>query len=148
MNPLAQLAVIVGLTFAAAGATYLVKGAPVRLVVCDPADLKPDEICLADVVEPVVWIDARSRKAWEKDGLEGSILWNIDPAEDMNAFEVAAMQEILQNPKVVVYCDDENCGISRQVAAQVRNLGLGAEVKVLRGGWRALKEAGRIKDSN
>ena len=148
MNAIGQLAVVAAISFAAAGATYLVRGGPARQLVCDRADLKPDEVCLEDVREPVVWIDARSRKAWEKDGLAGSLLWNIDPAEDQAAFEVGAVAAIVENPKVVVYCDDENCGISRQVAEQVRNLGVGAEVKVLRGGWRALSEAGRISGSN
>lgn len=148
MKSFTQLAIIVGLTFAAAGATYFVKGAPVRMVMCDPSTRKPDEICLGEVVEPVVWIDARSRKAWEKDGLEGSILWNLDTAEDAQELEANAVMHIMQNPHVVVYCDDENCGLSRQVAAKVRALDLGADVKVLRGGWRALKEAGRIKGSN
>ena len=148
MNAFAELALVAGLSIAAAGGTYFVRGAPSRQVVCDPADLKPDEICLADVKEPVVWIDARSRSAWEKDGLENSLLWNIDPSEDMQAFEAGAVMAIMENPNVVVYCDDENCGISRQVAEQVRGLGLGGEVKVLRGGWRALEEAGRIRGSN
>jgi hypothetical protein len=49
---------------------------------------------------------------------------------------------------VIVYCGDENCGLSRQIADKIRGLQLGAEVLVLRGGWRALSEAGRIKDSS
>jgi hypothetical protein len=37
--------------------------------------------------------------------------------------------------------------VSRQVADRIRALGLGAEVSVLFGGWRALADAGRVKDS-
>jgi rhodanese-related sulfurtransferase len=91
----------------------------------------------------VVWVDARSRTDWEKTGLPGSLLWNLDPSEDMQAFEAAVAVRVATTPRVIVYCGDENCGISRQVAASIRALDLGAEVSVLRGGWRALSEAGR-----
>ena len=43
MNAFAQFAVVVGLSLAAAGGTYLVKGAPERKLACDPAELKQDE---------------------------------------------------------------------------------------------------------
>jgi rhodanese-related sulfurtransferase len=93
-------------------------------------------------------VDARKRSDWEKNGMPGSLLWNLDPAEDMQAFEAEVAVRVADNPRVIVYCGDENCGVSRQVADRIRALGLGAEVSVLRGGWRALSEAGRVKDSN
>lgn len=148
MNALVQLAVVTVISMAAAGATYLIKGPPVRVLVCNPADLKPDEICLQQVVEPVVWIDARPRKDWEATGVPGSILWNLETTEDQQAFELEAAMRIAELPKVVVYCTNENCGISRQVAEKVNRLGLDADVKVLRGGWQALKDAGKIKGSS
>jgi rhodanese-related sulfurtransferase len=148
MNAIGQLLVVTGISMAAAGGTYLLKGPPVRVIACNPTDLKPDELCLDQVVEPVVWIDARPRKDWEANGLPGSILWNLDIAEDSQAFEMEAAMKIVELPKVVVYCTNEDCGISRQVAEKVKKLGLDADVKVLRGGWQALKDAGRVKDSS
>jgi rhodanese-related sulfurtransferase len=150
MNSIVQLLVVAGCSAAAAGGTYLVKGPPVRkmAVVCDPATLKPDEICLAQVSGNVLWIDARARAEWQRNGLPGSILWNLDPAEDGNAFEEAAMMKILENPRVVVYCSSEACGVSRQVAAKVTALGMASEVKILRGGWDALNGAGLVRDSS
>lgn len=150
MNVIVQAAVIGAIATAAAGATWMIKGAPVRTVQCDPASLKPDEICLQQVPSDpeIVWVDARSRKDWEISGVPGSILWNLDPAEDMQAFEAAAAMRIAVNPRVIVYCGDENCGVSRQVAERIRALDLGAEVSVLHGGWRALSEAGRVKGSS
>lgn len=148
MNAFVQLAIVGALSAAGAGGTYLAKGPPVRTAVCDPADLKPGEICLQQVVEPVVWIDARLRKDWEKNGLPGSILWNLDPAEDGTLFEEQAMMKIFENPRVVVYCSNVDCGVSKQVAEKVRALDPGFEVKALRGGWEALREAGRVKDSS
>lgn len=149
MNALVQTAAIAVLALAAAGGTWVVVGPPSRVLRCDPAQLKPDEVCLEQVpAEGVVWVDARPRKDWVANGLAGSMLWNIDPAEDMQAFEAEAVTRIATTPKVVVYCGDENCGVSRQVAARIRQLDLGAEVSVLHGGWRALSEAGRVRGSS
>lgn len=150
MNPLGQLASITGIALAAAGGTYLVKGPPERLLRCDPASLKPDELCLGSIPAgaEVVWVDARPRTDWEKNGVPDSILWNLDPAEDMQAFEAETVMNVAMTPRVIVYCGDESCGVSRQIAQRIRALDLGAEVFVLYGGWRALNEAGRVRGSN
>ena len=150
MNAVAQTMVIAGIALAAAGGTWAIKGPPVRKVMCDPATLKPDEICLQMIPEgeEVVWVDARPRADWVKNGVAGSVLWNLDPHEDMQAFEAEVAARVSANPRVIVYCSDEQCGISRQVAQRIRDLDLGAEVYVLRGGWRSLSEAGRVKGSN
>lgn len=150
MNAVPQLAVVAALSLAAAGGTWWIKGPPVRALHCDPATLKEDEVCLESISpgDPVVWVDARSRADWEKNGVPGSVLWNLDPAEDMQAFEAGVAARILTTPRVIVYCGDENCGLSRQVADRIRALDLGAKVSVLRGGWRALNEAGRVKGSS
>ena len=150
MNGWRQLAVIAAVSLAAAGGTYWIKGAPSRLFRCDPASLKPDEVCLESIASglEVVWVDARPRAEWEKNGVPGSLLWNLDPAEDMQAFEAAVAARVVTTPRVIVYCGDENCGVSRQVAMHIRALDLGAEVSVLRGGWRALSEAGRVRHSS
>ncbi len=150
MNSLVQLIAVGGISIVAAGGTYLIKGPPRRIVLCDPAILKPDEICLHQISpnEKILWVDARPRKDWEENGLPGSSLWNLDPSEDMQAFEADIATRVIETPRVIVYCGDENCGVSRQVAERIRALQLGAEVSVLHGGWRALSEAGKIKDSN
>jgi rhodanese-related sulfurtransferase len=151
MNPLAQLALISAVSLAAAGATYLTVGPPQRTVPCDPAALKPDEICIDSVPtgDGVLWVDARSRGDWKKNGLPGSILWNLDPAEDMRVFEADAAPQLLGSHTVVVYCSDENCGVSRQVAERIKALDLGPKVLVLHGGWRALEpRAAQLRGSS
>lgn len=150
MNALGQLLVISAVAFAAAGATYLIKGPPQRALACDPAKLKPDEVCLEQIPADanVLWVDARPRDEWLRNGLEGSVLWNLDPAEDVRAFEAEVAARLVETPRVIVYCGDESCGVSRQVAQQIRALGLGAEVSVLFGGWRSLSEAGRVRGSS
>jgi len=150
MNAIAQLAVLATIAFSAAGTTWLVKGPPVRTLACDPARIAPDEVCI-DQIPPaaqVLWVDARSRGEWRENGLPGSVLWNLDPDEDMTTFEAEVAMRIIETPRVIVYCGDENCGVSRQVAERIRALGLDAEVSVLFGGWRALDEAGRITGSS
>ena len=150
MNTAGQLAAIVVISLGAAGGTFWIKGPPARMFICDPATLKSDEVCLQQIPTDakILWVDARLRKDWEKSGLAGSVLWNLDPAEDMQAFEADVAVRIMETPRVIVYCGDENCGLSRQVAERIRDLQLGAEVSVLRGGWRALRDAGRIKGSS
>lgn len=143
-----QLAIIATLSLAATGLTHLIKGPAARSHHCDPSTRKADEICLSEIADPsdVLWVDARSRAAWKKNGLPESILWNLDPAEDMLAFETANAEKIASAQMVVIYCGDENCGISRQVAARIRQLNLGPQISALNGGWRALKDAGMVKD--
>jgi rhodanese-related sulfurtransferase len=151
MNPLAQLALISVVSLAAAGATYLTVGPPQRTVPCDPSTLKPDEICVGSVPsgDGILWVDARPRADWEKNGLPGSLLWNLDPAEDMQAFEAEAAPRLVVSQTVIVYCSDENCGVSRQVAERIRALDLGPQVLVLHGGWRAIEqEAAKLKGSS
>jgi rhodanese-related sulfurtransferase len=150
MSAIGQLMTIGLIALAAAGGTLWIKGPPQRTVLCDPATLKADEICLQQVSssDKLLWVDARSRKDWEKNGLPGSVLWNLDADEDIQAFEADIAMRIIETPRVIVYCGDENCGLSRQVADRIRALQLGAEVSVLHGGWRALSEAGKIKGSS
>lgn len=150
MSVFRQLVVISAVAMVAAGATWLVKGPPLRKFVCDPATVKADEVCLQQIPEnaEVVWVDARSRAEWQKNGVPGSVLWNLDPSEDIQAFEAGVALRVTEVPRVIVYCDDESCGVSRQVAKRIQELGLGAEIFVLHGGWRALNEAGRIRNAS
>jgi rhodanese-related sulfurtransferase len=145
MKPWMQLAAVLALAFAAAATTYRVKGPPDRSVRCDPAKLLPDDVCLERVMGEwqgkVLWVDARPRGDWQRDGVAGSLLWNLDPNENMQAFEADAAGRMLDGPKVVVYCSNENCDTSRQVAGRIKALQLGNEVFVLYGGWRALAAA-------
>ncbi len=146
MNAFAQLAAITIISTAAAVSTYFTKGAPERKLTCNPATLKKYEICIQQIPADakILWVDARSRKDWERDGLPGSALWNLDSSENMQAFEAEVVPRIIETPRVIVYCSNENCDLSRQVAEKINALQLGAEVSVLRGGWLALSEAGRI----
>jgi len=144
MNAAAQLGIIALISLAAAAGTWLVKGPPPKAAAfaCDPAKLDEGEICLADVAGNVLWVDARSRAEWEENGLQGSILWNLDPKEDGNEMEAGAVMRIAAGVgQVVVYCGSEACGTSRQIAGRIRALDLGTPVKTLHGGWDALRDS-------
>lgn len=146
-KPWLQAAALMAIACSAAIGTRLVQGPPQRMLACDPTKLKADEICLQSIPKhiEVVWIDARSRRDWQRDGMPGSLLWNLDPDEDMQAFEAEVAMQVAQHPYAVVYCGDEQCGTSRQIADRIRRLGLDAEIRVLHGGWRALHQAGLIR---
>ncbi|QTN33401.1 hypothetical protein HZ994_14110 [Akkermansiaceae bacterium] len=143
----AQLGVIAAMSLAAAGATWLLKGppAPPAAFHCDAKEIGEDEICLADVAGNVIWVDARTRSEWEENGLDGSILWNMDPKEDQNEMEAGAMMRIAAAGAdlVVVYCGSKACGTSKEIAHRIRALGTGTKVKTLHGGWDALRGRGR-----
>jgi len=142
-SPLLQLAVLIGISAAAAGLTWTIKGPPEKTTVleCVPEQLEEDEICLKDVTGNVLWVDARSRKEWQDNGLENSVLWNLDPKEDQQQFEAETALRVLDAELVVVYCGSAACGTSRQIADRIRNLELGPPVKVLFGGWDSIKDS-------
>jgi rhodanese-related sulfurtransferase len=155
MRALAQAVAIGGASLAAAGGTFWIRGGPDRspeVVECDPAALKSDELCLetviAEGVETFLWIDARSRAEWQASGYPGSLLWNLDADEDMNAFAADVVPLMVEGPKVLVYCGSESCGLSREVANHIRKLDLGNEIFVLYGGWQALQAAGLVSAPN
>lgn len=141
MNAVTQLALLGCVSALAAGASWALRNEPEQAAafVCDPEALLEGEICLADVPPDALWVDARPRAEWEKNGVEGSILWNFDPAEDAGKFEAEAAVHILSAPLVVVYCGSDACDTSKQVADLIRKLDLGPAVKVLHGGWEAIK---------
>lgn len=142
-----SLVALTGLSGLAALITWKVVGEPDRSVVCDPAKLPEHFVCLAAVrkwpAEDLLWVDARPRADWEKDGVAGSVL--VNDQEDWLDLEPEFMMNMMveTKPKVVVYCNQSGCGSSKYVAEQLRERhaqSLGFEVFVLEGGVKALLE--------
>lgn len=147
MRSILQVSIIATLALAAAGVTWRVKGPPVRAVPCNAAVLKPGEVCLEQVPlgDDILWVDARTRREWQADGLPGSVLWSLESGEDTLAFEADIAARLMAGPsQVVVYCGGVDCELSHDVAKRIRELDPAARVVVLHGGWRALQQAGRI----
>lgn len=146
MHTFCQIGLVAAVTGVGAGVSWVLNPyEPPGSVVCDPTRIAADQICAADVPEGALWIDARSREEWQANGVEGSILWNFDAGEDAMEMEANAAMALMDAQMAVVYCGSEACGTSRQVAEKVNDLGLGKEVKVLFGGWEALKDSSLVR---
>ena len=84
---------------------------------------------------PVVWIDARSRPAYEVGHVPGALLVNAEEWADLMFQHQFALQEAFQRP-VIVYCDGDSCERSREIAQRLRELVGLDPVFVLQGDWR------------
>ncbi len=141
MKSVYQIAILFVIAASAASINWLTRDTtpmPTPIPHCDPAAIKADEICFDQVPTDALWIDARSRSEWVKDGFPNSILWNLDPKEDANKMEADAAVKIIESKMVVVYCTSQACGTSRQIAEKIRKLDLGVTVKTLHGGYPSL----------
>ncbi len=142
MKSVFQIAILFAISVSAATISWLARDTnpkPTPIPHCDPAAIKADEICFDQVPADALWIDARSRSEWEKNGYPNSILWNLDPKEDANKMEADAVFKIAESKQVVVYCTSQACDTSRQIAGKIRKLELGPPVKVLHGGHPSLR---------
>ena len=146
------------LSLGAAGLTWWVVGPPDRSVFCEESELEKNEVCLKTVLsweaDSYLWVDARPRGRWEKNGVSGSVLVTDDQDEDefelIESFMTAVFRDGNVFPKVIVYCNESGCESSRSIAARLRNeygVNLGFEVYVLHGGWKALAADGLIRRS-
>ena len=148
MRTITELALVLCLATAGAVATWKIAGPPDRSVACNPSLISEDEVCLATVKAEwgeVLWIDARSEEDWKRDGLTGSIHITTMGKVPFDQQIEASMEALGQGHKAVVYCNGVNCTLSKEVARQLNEQGLGLEAKALHGGYDALKAAGMIK---
>lgn len=143
-----QVLAIAAVVAVAAFATWKIKGTPDRTITCDPATIKAEEICLATVIgdwkADVIWIDARRRSDWQKDGLPGSLLLTTADGENFDKLMEEAFPKLAEGKKVVVYCNDVGCGTSLEIAKRIRDFGLVPDVRALHGGWVALQQGGLL----
>lgn len=141
-----QFSILVFLTAISGYAIFLVSGSPLRKIPCDPARLEAWEVCWDTVRSEwdanVLWVDARSRKEFEKGHLPGAI-WIPQESSDSILGDPTIMNRIgmagIDGDKVVVYCATDACGSSKFVAGKIRSTGFHSEVYTLFGGWKAAK---------
>ena len=135
---------LLGVTVGLACATWMVSGGPRQEEGCHSAELKPGYLCFEDALKlsNVVWVDARTRELWQKNGYPNSVLLTDHPSEDFPSLMAEAFESLVTADSVVVYCATEGCGSSEPVAAQIRELDLipAAQIYVLAGGWKALPQ--------
>ena len=141
---------LVVLSAAAGLITWKVVGAPDRAIPCDPESLPEHQVCLSTIrnwpEDAILWVDARPRAEWKKNGVKGSVL--VNDLEEWFDLEPEFMMQMMGNPraKVVVYCNQAGCGSSKYVANQLRERHAGTlnfEVHVLQGGIKALLAEGK-----
>ncbi|MBK1834058.1 rhodanese-like domain-containing protein [Roseibacillus ishigakijimensis] len=124
-------------------ATWFAWGGPERGEACDPATLEPGQICFAEAARlpHVLWVDARPRALWEKNGFPGSILLTDDSSEDFALLMGEAFESLANAEAVVIYCATSGCGSSEAVAEKIKELEIlpPEKVYVLAGGWQSLE---------
>lgn len=102
-------------------------------------ELKAGEIRLEDAkVLDVIWVDARDESEFAAAHAPDALFYDQgDPAGSM----ALILERWLEEPRaIVVYCSDEGCGTSRQVAEELRRNLPDAEIYSLKGGWSAWSE--------
>lgn len=143
LRPVIEILVLLGAAIGLAFATWAITGGPERDVGCQPEDLKPGYICFVDAkeLEEVVWVDARTRVLWEKNGYPNSVLVTDHPSEDFPSLMAEAFESLATAQSVVVYCATEGCGSSEPVSQKIKELELipAEKIFVLAGGWKALE---------
>lgn len=86
----------------------------------------------------ILWLDARPAPDFHKAHIPGA-LW-FDP-EDREAGLVAAVEAWLEKPQpIIVYCSDQACATSRELADWLRSQLPDAEIYSLKGGWAAWRQ--------
>jgi rhodanese-related sulfurtransferase len=104
--------------------------------------LKKHEVSLATVRswnDSVLWVDARSRKAYEKKHVPGALRLNED---EWSAMLVPLLDTWQPDKKIVVYCNKQQCQSSHEVAKRLRETGV-EPVYVLKGGWKTWLDANK-----
>jgi rhodanese-related sulfurtransferase len=153
MKTVTELALVLACASLGALGTWKIAGPPSRAIVCDPAAIAPEEICLATVQAEwkegsFLWIDARPATEWKANGIPGSIPLTIVGDTSFDEQVEASLDKLGNAQRAVVYCGSTACGISKEVTKRLKALGFPPEVRALHGGWDALKQAGLVKDSS
>jgi rhodanese-related sulfurtransferase len=91
----------------------------------------------------VVWLDARTRKEYDKGHIPDALLFNLYEWEDLAVPVVQLLSD--SDPKstvIIIYCDSPKCSASHDIAEKMRQLPLGDwDIRILHGGWPAWKSA-------
>lgn len=134
---------LVAIATLAAGVTWAVQGGPGSAEVAATEPLPEGYLHFdeAATLEGLVWVDARTRKLWERNGREGSVLLTDHPSENWDGLIAEAFPTLATAQSVVVYCATESCGSSEPVAQKIKELGIipAERVFILAGGWKSLK---------
>ena len=88
----------------------------------------------------VIWVDARPEEEFEREHIPGALLLNEDRWNELLPQMLAAWSP---EKHVIVYCNSESCGSSREVARKLREQAQLKNVFVLEGGWEGWRGKSR-----
>ncbi|MGE9269293.1 MAG: rhodanese-like domain-containing protein, partial [Verrucomicrobiales bacterium] len=134
MKSSAQMGVIVGMAMGVGCVHWMLDGQPSG---ASPAvqfrqdvesgmlpALKEGEVRLSDLEgelgEGILWVDARRKERWEENGLPGAINVTTLSDEDLVTQLARYENELFGARRMVIYCDDLNCGLSHELAERLR----------------------------
>lgn len=100
--------------------------------------ISPDEAGALFSANIAIFIDARPQEFYEMGHIRGA---RSLPMEDFDSRSPAVMASIPRNAPIVVYCDGEDCTLSKDLALALSGNGFG-HVQVLSNGWSVWQEAG------
>ncbi len=87
--------------------------------------------------ESILWVDARSRDAYEEMHHDGATHLSED---DWDTGLVDLLMEWDMDVPIIVYCDGLHCANSREIASRLRTEIGETRIYWLIGGWEVLKE--------
>lgn len=138
-----EIGILMALSILGAAICWAVQGGPEPQLIASAEELPEGYIRYEDAakLEGVIWVDARSRELWQRNGQEGSVFLTDHPSEDWDSLMAEAFETLATGQSVVVYCATEGCGSSEPVAQKIQELGLipPENIYVLAGGWKSLK---------
>lgn len=114
---------------------------PAHRMTTKPVVLKEGEVQMETATRwtlPPIWIDARSRSAFEKNHIPGAFFLSVDETENFEQllFEIDKANVFDGSRSAVVYCDSASCKLSHEVAQRLRERYPGLKVFTLFGGWQ------------
>lgn len=101
-----------------------------------PPELSPARLRVLAGEAELLWVDARPRERFDAGHIPGALLLNEDHWEEQMPEFVRRWRPGL---RVAVYCDQLQCGASRQVARRLREEFGVDTVVILEGGYAAWK---------
>lgn len=85
-----------------------------------------------------LWLDARPQEQFAREHIPGALPLN---AEGWDELLPNVLQSWTPGRKIIVYCSEQSCGASREVARRLRDEAGLKEVYVLTGGWEGWQKA-------
>ncbi len=88
--------------------------------------------------QAAIFLDARSRPEYEEGHISGALSM---PWQDVENAFVNIVGQLEEDRIIITYCDGENCELSHDLAAFLKEMGFD-DIRVLVNGWTVWRDAG------